>query len=85
MTAAPDIPIASIPIGREECRVTLTEYRGHQLASVWRWYSDNGEMKPGKRGVTVPVAKLPELAAAVNEALARARADGLLPNDGSTA
>ena len=79
-----DIRIATIPCGREETRVTLTEYRGHQLISLWRFYPDEkaGEMRPGKRGVTVPIGKLPELASAVNEALARARADGLLPTDG---
>jgi Transcriptional Coactivator p15 (PC4) len=83
---ADDIRIATIPIGREECRVNLTEYRGHKLISVWRWYPDSeagGEMRPGKRGVTVPIARLPELAAAVNEARECAQRDGLLPARGA--
>lgn len=79
MTAAPDIVLAEIPLGREIARIAITDYRGHRLLSVWRWYPDNGEMKPGRRGVTLPVGKLPDLAAAVNAALDRARADGLLP------
>jgi Transcriptional Coactivator p15 (PC4) len=83
---ADDIRIATISIGREECRVTLAEYRGHKLISLWRWYPDSdsgGEMRPGKRGVTVPIARLPELAAAVNEACERAKRDGLLPARGA--
>jgi Transcriptional Coactivator p15 (PC4) len=78
------IPIAAIECGQEEARVTLTEYRGHRLISVWRWYAEsNGEMRPGKRGATLPLAKLPDLAAALNAALDRAKADGLLPNGGA--
>jgi Transcriptional Coactivator p15 (PC4) len=75
----PDIPIATIPCGCEETRVNLMEYRGHPLISIWRWYRQSNEMRPGKRGVTVPLARLPELAAAVGAALERARAEGLLP------
>lgn len=76
-----DTRIATIPCGQEETRVNLATYRGHRIVSLWRWVpgGPDGGLRPGKRGVTVPLAKLPELAAAVAAALDRARADGLLP------
>jgi hypothetical protein len=39
-------------------------------------------MTPGKSGINLSLKHLPRLAAAVNDALSKAREDGLIPLDG---
>lgn len=70
--------ISTIPKNsREELRIALTEFNGHQLADL-RIYVAGDDPKPTKKGVTVNVALLPELVAALQAAEAEARAAGLL-------
>lgn len=63
----------------EFLRVSLSEYEGHCLINV-RIYSigTDGIDRPTPKGVAMGVRKLPELAAAVAKALAKARELGLI-------
>jgi hypothetical protein len=57
---------------RESLRVELSEFRGTQLIGIRKWFAAaNDAMAPD----------LPRLAAAVNDALSKARAEGLIPAD----
>lgn len=68
---------------REDVRVTLDEYSGHQLIDV-RTFADfkagNVEGRgPTKKGVSLNVAKLPALIDALEAARDEAQRRGLLP------
>jgi hypothetical protein len=64
---------------RESLRVELHEYNGTQLIGIRKWFAGaNGVLMPGKSGINLGLKHLPRLAAAVNEALSKARADGLI-------
>jgi hypothetical protein len=67
---------------REELRVELGEFKGHQLASlrVWVEKQDGSGKIPTPKGVTFAVALLPAVVPALIEAERAARADGLLPS-----
>ena len=46
----------------EEVRVSLTEYRGHQLIDLRVYYlSADGEPRPTKKGLALSVGLYPEL------------------------
>ncbi|MCC0067094.1 MAG: transcriptional coactivator p15/PC4 family protein [Rhodovulum sp.] len=54
---------------REEVRVSVDEFRGHELLNIRVWFeADDGEMRPGKQGIALRLELLPEL----REALERA-------------
>jgi hypothetical protein len=78
------IVIAAIANGDAECRVTLAEYKGALTIDV-RLFEPltmaRAPMPTGK-GVTLGLPKLPELARALAEAEATARAMGLLDGGG---
>jgi Transcriptional Coactivator p15 (PC4) len=67
---------------RDAIVVALSTYEGRNLISV-RTYatSQDGKMLPTAKGVALAVARLPELAAAVTKALAKARELGLLDDE----
>ena len=78
--------IAAIPKNqREEIRVALSEFEKdatYDMVSARVHYdAGNGEMRPGRNGLNVPVRLLPELVAALRQAGAEARAAGLLPDE----
>jgi hypothetical protein len=53
---------------REEVRVSLDDFKGHQLVNVRVWFeAEDGEMRPGKQGLAIRRELLPELAAALNQ------------------
>jgi hypothetical protein len=59
--------------------VSLSTYEGRNLVDVRQHFTnDQGLMRPTSKGVAMVVLRLPELAAAVNKALAKARELGLL-------
>lgn len=63
---------------RAELRIALTEFRGHRLVQIREWFiGEEGEWRPGK-GASFKVGLLPIVAHGINQALERARADGLL-------
>jgi Transcriptional Coactivator p15 (PC4) len=55
--------------------VSVHEFNGHDMLSV-RVYV--GQAKPTQKGITVNVLTLPELISLLQEAEAKARAEGLL-------
>jgi hypothetical protein len=67
---------------RESLRVELHEYRGTQLIGIRKWFAGaNGAMAPGKSGINLSLKHLPRLASAVNDALSKARRNGLITAD----
>ncbi len=59
---------------QEEIRVQLTEYRGYDLVDVRIWTKslsgeENAPEKPTKKGLTVKLSVIPDLIAALSEAL----------------
>jgi hypothetical protein len=64
---------------RESLRVELHELKGTKIISIRKWFPGaNGSLIPGRNGVNLSLKHLPRLAAAVSDALAKARADGLV-------
>lgn len=68
----------------EEVRVTLDQYSGHHLIDV-RVYADfrsgNVETRgPTKKGVSLNIAKLPDLIRGLAQAMEEAKRRGLLPH-----
>ena len=63
----------------ERLRVSVHEFNGHDMLSV-RVYvgQDVGQAKPTQKGITVNVVTLPKLISLLQEAEAKARAEGLL-------
>jgi len=70
---------------REELRVELTEYRGHELVSIRVWIdkSDGSGKAPTPKGITCKAALLPAIVAALADAEPEARAAGLLDGPGT--
>lgn len=93
MTDETSVPRASLPVEitkfwanrRGEAVITaLREYEGRPLLDVRRYYSGkDGKLHPTKKGIAIAVGKLPELAAAINAAVAKARELGLLKIEGA--
>ena len=67
----------------EEVRVSLDEYKGHNLVSLRVWTDPyaGDERIPTKKGVSMSAKLLPELREALEQAEAQARAAGLLGDD----
>jgi hypothetical protein len=63
----------------ERVRVSLHEFSGHDMLSM-RVYvgQDVGQAKPTQKDLTVNVATLPKLIGLLQEAEAKARAEGLI-------
>ena len=81
-----DTTIATIEKNRsEELRVALKEFKDRHYLDIRTYiepYADDGQGKvPTKKGVTVPLAKLPELITALQKAEEEARAAGLSERD----
>jgi hypothetical protein len=65
--------IATIPKNsREEIRVSLDAFQGQTLCNVRVWFLDGAAMRPGKQGIAVKPALLPDLIAALQDAHTRA-------------
>ena len=83
MAATEDIRVATIAKNQiEELRITLTNFKGHDLVDIRIFaepYADDGEGKRAtKKGVCLSLEKLPELIEALQKAEEEARAHGLL-------
>lgn len=72
---------------REEIRIALREYEGRDLCDV-RVFAEpyaGDEWIATKKGISMVVAKLPALIAALQRAEAVARANGLIEDQGEAA
>ena len=68
----------------ESVRVSLQNYEGHDLVDVRQCFTDRtGRTQATKKGVSISIRRLPELAAAINSALTKARELGLLESEAS--
>lgn len=74
-----DIHIATIPKNaKEEIRVTLCEFNGHALFNARVFFkAEGGDMRPSNAGLAFKVERLATFVGAAEEALERARAEGL--------
>ena len=64
--------------------VSLSTYEGRNLVDVRQhFHNDQGQMRPTSKGVAMVVLRLPDLAKAINKAMAKAKAKelGLLDDD----
>lgn len=50
-------------------RVTLHDYCGHKLVTIreWFWDPESREHKPGRRGISLPVADFPKALSGLRE------------------
>jgi hypothetical protein len=62
--------------------VSLSTYEGHNLVDLRTHAMKEGRLVPTPKGLAMVVRRLPELAAAVTKALAKARELGLLDDGG---
>ena len=83
MSSEPVI-IASWPKNsRETFRVRLDLFKGQAVIDCRAWYQgSDGNLKPGRGGLTIAVRHLPALASALVKAMETASATGLIPGDG---
>ena len=89
MTKRPSIPepviVAEFWANRrgESVRVQLREFEGRPLVDVRKHFTNGeGKLQATKKGLAIAVIRLPELAAAINRALATARELGLVNEAG---
>lgn len=66
---------------KDRLRVALDQYEGRRIIDIRKWFepADGGELRATSKGISLDISRLPALASMINEALQRARADGLLP------
>ena len=69
--------------GGESVRVQLRNFEGRTLIDVRRHFSKDGKLLPTKEGISITVARLPQLATAISRAMAKARELGLIANEAS--
>ena len=64
---------------REDVRVSLSKFKGHNLLGVRVWYkSEKDDPKPSKSGITIRVEMLPDLLELMQQAKEIALEKGLL-------
>jgi hypothetical protein len=80
MALEEDIIIGEIPKNqREDIRVTLSNFKGHDLVGARIWFkTKDGESRPSSKGITVNVKVLPELIGLLEDAEKKAIELGLL-------
>lgn len=60
---------------------TIKEYEGRVLVDVRTYCMNRGRLVPTPRGISLVILRLPDLAKAINRALKKARALGLLDDE----
>ncbi len=75
-----DKTILAIPKNsRDEIRLTLGQFEGHDLCNIRVWSGVEGETKrPTPKGIAYKISLLPEVIAGLQEAERQAREGGLL-------
>jgi hypothetical protein len=68
--ASENVAIAEIPKGRGSAVfVTLSEFHGQHIdVRTYLAFTDDGELRPTKKGASLPITKLRDLRAALAEA-----------------
>lgn len=73
----------SWPKGRDIVQIQISEYKNTPIIDCRLWYAaTDGELRPGPKGLTLPLDALPRLSNALLQAVSFARAKGLLPEGG---
>lgn len=67
----------------EQLHVDLTQYNGHNLLSLRVFYERDGDLLPGKQGVSVRASAIPDLIDRLQVAEAEAIRLGLITGRGS--
>jgi len=69
---------------REEIRVQLREFKGHQLLDIRIFYftADGGEPKPSPKGISMSIKLLPQLQEALLEGERVLKEEGLMSPEG---
>lgn len=62
----------------EDVHVTLGEFAGHQLVGIRVFFRKEGDVLPGKAGLSMRVSAIPELIAVLQKAEAEAIRRGIL-------
>jgi hypothetical protein len=75
-----DVIVGEIPKNnREDIRVTLSNFKGHDLVGARIWFkTKDGESRPSNKGITVNVKVLPELIGLLEQAEKKAIELGVL-------
>ncbi len=60
---------------REVIRISESEYEGHKFVDLRVWYSDNGEMKPTKKGISFNPSKAKEVVEGILSVVEKANWD----------
>ena len=78
-----DVIIGSIEKNkREEIRVTLSNFKGHDLVGCRVWFKAGDSYKPSSKGISVNVRVLPRLIGLLEEAEKKAIELGVMNMDG---
>jgi hypothetical protein len=68
------ITITEVPLGNDVLRIELVELHGHPNFSVRKFFrNDAGVLQPGTMGLAFYIERLPDVVAAFENALNRAR------------
>ena len=59
-------------------RLEVASHGGRTFLNWRKWYRDDDTLKPSREGVTIPLERLPELAASLDAYLTLIAPDGLL-------
>jgi hypothetical protein len=63
----------------ESIHIQLLEFEGHALIDLRKYFTDkDGKLLPTRKGLSLVVARLPDLAAAINKAVRKATELGLI-------
>jgi hypothetical protein len=74
------IAITDVSLGTEMIRVELVELHNKPMFSAWRHFKNKlGQWQAGDHGLVFSIERLPDVAAAFEDALSRARQERLLP------
>jgi hypothetical protein len=65
--------------------VELSTFEGRNVVDVRQHAMSHGRLVPTPKGISIVVLRLPQLAKAINNALAKAKELGLIPGDGGDA
>jgi hypothetical protein len=63
--------------------IELATFEGRNVLDVRTNVMSHGRLVPTPKGISIAVLRLPDLAKAINKALAKAKELGLIPDDGA--